>query len=410
MTKKYTLFGSAIAALILAGCGGSNDTTGASTGYLIDSAVYNADYDCVNDNEWNKTTGTDGAFSCQDMRKVRFRIGEIVLGEISGLPADGKVLPQDIVGVLRGDTNDSRVIAMAQLLQTLDEDANLSNGIQVSDTLKEQVSEGIETVDTALQELEGSEHYRTQEEAREHLRDTLHTLQGGGHRQNGGSIMDTPLSTLTQELKDAIAYMGNEERLAYDIYLALYDSHADAQETLSSLERIATRSESRHIETVQSIVRKYGLTEANLTNVSNPAADSSTEVSELPSGQYDIDAIQSLYDALYAKGVQSAQDALEVACMVEVTDINDLNHYITLAQDSDAPDVESAFTSLRDASYKHYWAFDRSLKAAGIAEGCCTLGTIDGVNYCHDEYPQNSQGGGNGNGNGGGGGHGNRGR
>ncbi len=101
--------------------------------------------------------------------------------------------------------------------------------------------------------------------------------------------------------------------------------------------------------------------------------------------------------------------------MVEVTDVNDLNEYIEMAKNSNAPDVEEAFTFLRNASYNHYWAFDTGLKNLGIGDGCCSLGVINGVDYCHNEYPQNEehndssngqgsengqQGSGNGNGNG----------
>ncbi len=40
--------------------------------------------------------------------------------------------------------------------------------------------------------------------------------------------------------------------------------------------------------------------------------------------------------------------------------------YIALAQDSNASDVEEAFTFLRNASYNHYWAFDKGLKDLGL--------------------------------------------
>jgi hypothetical protein len=78
--------------------------------------------------------------------------------------------------------------------------------------------------------------------------------------------------------------------------------------------------------------------------------------------------------------------------MVEVTDINDLNEKIITAEETNASDLIAVFTNLRDGSYNHYWAFDLALKNIGVAEGCCALGTIDGVNYCHTEYPQNEYG------------------
>ncbi len=109
----------------------------------------------------------------------------------------------------------------------------------------------------------------------------------------------------------------------------------------------------------------------------------------MPAGKYGISKIQSLYDALESKGSESAQDALEVGCMVEVTDINDLNDYIDLAESDGAQDVVDAFTVLRNASYEHYWAFDQGLRNMGVDDGCCSLGIIGEVDYCHSEYPKN---------------------
>ena len=93
----------------------------------------------------------------------------------------------------------------------------------------------------------------------------------------------------------------------------------------------------------------------------------------------------TLYNELIIKGSQSKQDALEVGCMIEVVDINDLAAGITIAKDSNASDLVAAFEFLRDGSYKHYWAFDKGLKNMGITDGCCSFDN----NYCHPEYPTN---------------------
>jgi hypothetical protein len=194
--------------------------------------------------------------------------------------------------------------------------------------------------------------------------------------------------------------MGNEERLAYDVYMNLYNYHVETSNTsIRQLQNIASNSEKRHVKIVQSLVQRYELNADELTDVENPLKDRNVAFDEMPSGQYDIPAIQDLYDALYAKGIESVQDALEVGCMVEVTDINDLDAYLQTAQNDNAADVQTAFEFLRSGSYNHYWAFDKGLKDRGVTDGCCSLGTIDGVNYCHTEYPQNNRGNGNGDGN-----------
>ncbi len=82
-------------------------------------------------------------------------------------------------------------------------------------------------------------------------------------------------------------------------------------------------------------------------------------------GVYSISKIQDLYNQLYSKGVRSQRDALEVGCMVEVTDINDLQEHISTAQRAGANDIVDTFESLKRGSYNHYWAFDRGLKQMG---------------------------------------------
>jgi len=108
----------------------------------------------------------------------------------------------------------------------------------------------------------------------------------------------------------------------------------------------------------------------------------------LQPGEFAIEAIQSLYDQLLEKGSLSARDALEVGCMVEVTDVNDLDEDIEIAEG--AEDVTLIFTALRSGSYNHYWAFDKALKSMGVEEGCCALGEA----YCKtpDEYPASNGG------------------
>jgi len=189
MISKKLLIGSVFAAsLLLVGCGGgsSDDTTVAtSTGYLVDSPVANVDYDCIADNDYNKTTATDGMFTCRNMVQVRFRIGELVLGELTSLPADGYVFPQDLVGVAR-DTGigNEKVIAMAQLLQSLDTDGDPTNGITIPQEVKDLLAEIMEDFDpTQLQLYFDSAsipeaRIRTRTEAQAHLRETIEAITG----------------------------------------------------------------------------------------------------------------------------------------------------------------------------------------------------------------------------------------
>jgi len=186
--------------------------------------------------------------------------------------------------------------------------------------------------------------------------------------------MDAPKSTLSQEVKDALAYMYSEEGLAHDVYLNIYTI-----QKVNQLQNIATKSEVKHIEAVNQLAIKYDL---NMTQY--PDTDVPYSIEGINSGKYPVEHIQELYNELYDKGVQSKKDALEVGCMVEVVDINDLDKYIGYAQNDNASDVLEVFNFLRNGSYAHYWAFDSGLKNSGIANGCCSLGT----EWCHPEYPK----------------------
>ena len=192
-------------------------------------------------------------------------------------------------------------------------------------------------------------------------------------------------STLNQDLKDSITYMYNEEKLAKDVYLNVYKA-----QPLQQLYNIASKSEVKHEEAVNDLAIKYDLNTTLYPDTQEPYDKKS--LAEYGSGQYPVVAIQELYDILYDKGIQSEKDALEVGCMVEVTDINDLDKYMNQATASNASDVLVVFDFLREGSYKHYWAFDKGLKNMGVSDGCCSLGTT----YCHPEYPQSESGKGNG--------------
>jgi len=187
-------------------------------------------------------------------------------------------------------------------------------------------------------------------------------------------------NSITNDVKESLSYMYEEERLAKEVYLSIYQ-----KQPLNQLSQIATRSESRHIDAVKDLAQKYGVPTPN------------QQV-----GRYQNSHIQSLFNQLYNKGIRSQRDALEVGCMVEVTDINDLNKYISQAQRANAQDVLQTYDFLRRGSYNHYWAFDKGLKQLGVSNGCCSIGQ----EYCHPEYPQNEKGGGRGQGQGRGQGHG----
>jgi len=424
MKSKTIIKGlSILTSMILLGCGGGS-SDGTSTGTFIDAEVIGAEYETTSG--ITGVTDSQGHFEYKRGDKVKFKLGNLLLGEAEPNP-EGLITPTE----LAGDDSETQVLLL-QVLQALDEDNDPSNGI----TIPEDVVASLEAIsetdihnldETSLLNLDTTLRYHLDEDhdgvvdvdpltAQEHFQLSLNEWhaehdqstnigQGNGNGYKYGQSDEEPtqtgpvidvnsyaMYTLTQDIKDELAYMGNEERLAYDVYKNLYEYHLNLGSDLTTLNNVAERSEQRHIATVRALVDKYDLNSTDFTNLDRDiVGDSSTDIDSVR-GEYDIQHIQDLYEALYNMGIQSAEDALKVGCMVEVTDINDLDEKITDAQEIYAKDVEDAFTALRQGSYNHYWAFDQALKDRGVTEGCCSLGTIDGVNYCHPEYPQNTHG------------------
>jgi hypothetical protein len=210
--------------------------------------------------------------------------------------------------------------------------------------------------------------------------------RGNGKGNNGNSsamqatvtdALNAEKSILTQELKDSITYMYNEEKLAKEVYL-----NVNNEQPVKQLYNIATNAEINHEQAVNDLAVKYDLNITLYPDTVEPYDQNS--VDQYGNGQFAVVAIQELYDILYDKGIQSQKDALEVGCMVEVTDIDDLDNYMQQATDANAEDVLAIFDYLREGSYNHYWSFNQGLNDMGISDGCCSLGT----EYCHLEYPQ----------------------
>lgn len=370
--SKSILLSFVVASTLLVGCGSSTtdavETTASQAlqGQLVDSYVKGATYSCADGKVG--ITALNGEFACDNL-PVRFQLGGLQLGEIAVMPQDKHIFPQDLVGVDRKDTNDSKVVAIAQLLQSLDSDANPENGIDLNISMVNSIVSkedfNTESLDIYLSQAGGTKV--DVGEAQKHLertRKSVEAIESVGLPADVAESLNSVQYTLSEEVKSALEYMGNEERLAYDIYNKL----ATLYPSQKPLHNIPTKSEIKHFDAVMALVTKY---------------DINTTV--LAAGVYDNQEIQDLYDLLLEKGVKSELDALQVGCMVEVRDIEDLDRDIAFAEASNALDVVTTFNFLRDGSYSHYWAFDKAIKGMGVSGGCCSLGE----KYCKTEaeYP-----------------------
>jgi hypothetical protein len=195
---------------------------------------------------------------------------------------------------------------------------------------------------------------------------TIFTGCTSDNSANDNELLDTNISI---ELKKSLAYMGNEERLAFDLYNKFYELFPN----IKQFTNIANKSEVKHIQAVQKLVQNYEITGTELSdsNFTDLYYQNKT-IPEMTAGVYGVLSIQKLYNTLIIDGSKSEVDALKVACKVEVLDIEDLNKYLLLAKNK--TDITDKFEFLRSGSYVHYWSFDKALKNKGVENGC-NLGT-----------------------------------
>ncbi len=108
----------------------------------------------------------------------------------------------------------------------------------------------------------------------------------------------------TQDDLAQLLYMLEEEKLAGDVYEALYE-----QTGIKTLNQIAA-SEDKHFDSLLTQAEQLGL--------------SVDGILALPEGQYTDPALQALFDNLMLSASPSTTAALEVGVAIEATDIADL--------------------------------------------------------------------------------------
>ncbi len=140
---------------------------------------------------------------------------------------------------------------------------------------------------------------------------------------------------------EALQYMREEEKLARDVYLALYEEWQ-----LPIFQTIAG-SESQHMEAMLTLIEKYGLTD--------PAAGKAE-------GEFTNPELQALYAQLVAQGSKSAVDALKVGATIEDLDIADLMEAL---ENMTSDDIRFAMENLLRGSENHLRAFMRNLERTG---------------------------------------------
>ena len=121
--------------LITVGCGGGGGGISGpalANGVFVDSPVEGMDYDTGSE---FGLTGLSGRFNYREGEIITFSIGDVILGQAAG---KDMLNPIDLVPGAADET-DSTVTNICRLLQSLDQDGNLQNGIQITAQIRDEI-------------------------------------------------------------------------------------------------------------------------------------------------------------------------------------------------------------------------------------------------------------------------------
>lgn len=159
--------------------------------------------------------------------------------------------------------------------------------------------------------------------------------QSRGNNARGSNATSTQaIDTLTEQDKQSLLFMIEEEKLAHDLYVAFYEKWG-----ISAFNNIS-KSESSHQKYVANLLVKY--------NLSDPRTQRS--------GTFANQDLQKLYDSLLARGLTSPSEAIAVGIDVEKKDIADLQQAIDTSVSST---LDTTYVRLKKGSENHLRAFTR---------------------------------------------------
>jgi hypothetical protein len=139
---------------------------------------------------------------------------------------------------------------------------------------------------------------------------------------------------LTADEAQWLKFLREEEKLARDVYQQLYQKW-----NLTVFQNISA-SEQTHFSVIGTLLSRYG--------AEDPAQTTAA-------GIYSDPNLIALYNELVAKGLRSAQDALEVGVLIEKKDIADLE---TALKGTSKLDIKRVYTNLLNGSFNHLEAFE----------------------------------------------------
>jgi hypothetical protein len=159
-------------------------------------------------------------------------------------------------------------------------------------------------------------------------------------------VLETKLTSYPEDSLSAaevsdLLYMQEEEKLARDVYRVFSETWG-----MQVFKNIGY-AEQTHMDSVTVLIERYGLESPSETATAGVFAHAE---------------LQALYDELVKTGMQSPEDALRAAILVEETDIVDLRDAMSR---TDNRDIRYVYENLMRGSENHLRAFVRNLEQQG---------------------------------------------
>ena len=162
---------------------------------------------------------------------------------------------------------------------------------------------------------------------------------GNGPRQAApGQPLAVYVAPTAEEAEDML-YMREEEKLARDVYLTMYEAWE-----LVPFANVAA-SEQKHMDAMLKLLRKYRLPD--------PAAGNAI-------GEFTDPDLQTLYDKLVDTGLKGPDDALLVGGLIEEVDMVDIQDAMDRATQAD---IDAVYANLMCGSRNHLRAFATAYEA-----------------------------------------------
>ena len=154
-------------------------------------------------------------------------------------------------------------------------------------------------------------------------------------------INSLPNEPLSVDEIQSLKIMREEEKLAHDVYITLYNKwNVNVFSNISS-------SEQTHTNAVLTLLKKY--------NITDPVGSNAL-------GLFTDTTLQNLYSALVAEGNKSALDAFKVGATIEDLDIFDLNNWDNKV---DNQDIKFVYSNLNKGSRNHIRSFYSQVLSSG---------------------------------------------